>query len=563
MSRIRFALAQVNPIVGDLSGNVDLVIDTVHAAHQRGASVVLFPEMVLTGYPVEDLAAHTSFIDASVAAVNTTAQRLEAEGLGNIAVVVGYISAADHEQIGGARAHNSLAVLLHGVVVDTYNKHHLPTYSVFDEARVFVPGHNMMTLNLGGCRTGFVICEDLWRLDGPVSALSSMELDAVAVINASPFDRRKDDGRFDLVSTRAREIGSPLLYVNLVGGQDDLVFDGDSMVVSAKGELLARASHFSEGLLVVDIEAPAVADEDVIALPAAVDDVTPFVAEPLDDVATVWDALVLGTRDYIEKNGFPSVTLGLSGGIDSAVVAAIACDAIGGDRVFGVSMPSQWSSDHSQDDAADLAALLGCHYRVEPIAGLVAPFEEQLHLTGLSAENIQARARGMILMALSNLDGHLVLTTGNKSEVAVGYCTMYGDTVGGFAPLKDVPKTLVWELARFRNRRAELQGQPGVIPVSSIEKPPSAELRPGQVDQDSLPPYEELDAILELLVDHRASVSQVVAAGFDAATVTRIAGLVSRSEWKRRQGAIGPRITTMAFGRERRLPLTARMTEVG
>lgn len=563
MSRIRFALAQVNPIVGDLSGNVDLVIDTVHAAHQRGASVVLFPEMVLTGYPVEDLAAHRSFIDASVAAVHSTAQRLDAEGLGNVAVVVGYISAADHEQIGGATAHNSLAVLLHGVIVDTYNKHHLPTYSVFDEARVFVPGHTMMSLNLGGCRTGFVICEDLWRLDGPVSELSSMELDAVVVINASPFDRRKDDGRLNLVSTRAREIGAPLLYVNLVGGQDDLVFDGDSMVVSADGELLARAAQFTEGLLVIDIDAPASDHGDVIALPATVDDATPFIAEPLDDVATVWDALVLGTRDYIEKNGFPSVTLGLSGGIDSAVVAAIACDAIGGDRVFGVSMPSQWSSEHSRDDAADLAALLGCHYRVEPIADVVAPFEEQLHLTGLSAENIQARARGMILMALSNLEGHLVLTTGNKSEVAVGYCTVYGDTVGGFAPIKDVPKTVVWELARFRNRRAELHGQSVVIPVSSIEKPPSAELRPGQVDQDSLPPYEELDAILELLVDQRASEQQVVAAGFDTDTVTRIAALVTRSEWKRRQGAIGPRITTMAFGRERRLPLTARMTEVG
>ncbi len=563
MSRIRFALAQVNPIVGDLSGNVDLVIDTVQQAQQRGASVVVFPEMVLTGYPVEDLAAHPSFIDASMAALTRTAQMLESEGLGTIAVVVGYISAADHEQIGGARAHNSLAVLLHGVVVDTYDKHHLPTYSVFDEARVFIPGHTSMSLNLGGCRTGFLICEDLWRVEGPVAALTDMELDAVVVINASPFDRTKDDGRYELVSTRAREIGAPLLYVNLVGGQDDLVFDGSSMVVDAQGQLLARAAQFTEGLLVVDIEAPAFDDEDVINIPVATDIVEPFISVESDELATIWDALVLGTRDYIEKNGFPSVTLGLSGGIDSAVVAAIACDAIGAERVYGVSMPSRYSSDHSQDDAADLANLLGCHYRVEPIADLVLPYETQLGLTGLSAENIQARARGMILMALSNAEGHLVLTTGNKSEVAVGYCTMYGDTVGGFAPIKDVPKTLVWELARYRNRRAEALGDIGAIPVNSIDKPPSAELRPGQVDQDSLPPYEILDAILELLVDHRASVEDIVGAGFDADTVARIATLVSRSEWKRRQGAIGPRITTMAFGRERRLPLTARMTEVG
>ncbi len=563
MSRIRFALAQVNPIVGDLAGNVDLVIDTVQQAHERGASVVVFPEMVLTGYPVEDLAAHPSFIASSEAALVRTANQLEAEGLGTLAVVVGYISAADHEQIGGARAHNSLAVLMHGVVVDTYNKHHLPTYSVFDETRVFIPGHTTLTLNLGGCRTGFLICEDLWRVEGPVAALTELELDAVVVINASPFDRAKDDGRFDLVSTRAEEIGAPLLYVNLVGGQDDLVFDGDSMVVSADGNLLARAARFTEGLLVVDIDSPATEDADVVDIAHATDTVDPFISTEPEELATIWDALVLGTRDYIEKNGFPSVTLGLSGGIDSAVVAAIACDAIGPDRVFGVSMPSRYSSDHSQDDAADLAGLLGCHYRVEPIADLVAPYETQLALSGLAAENIQARARGMILMALSNLDGHLVLTTGNKSEVAVGYCTMYGDTVGGFAPIKDVPKTLVWELAKYRNRRAEELGAPGAIPVNSIDKPPSAELRPGQVDQDSLPPYEVLDAILELLVDQRAAVPDIVSAGFDADTVARIASLVARSEWKRRQAAIGPRITTMAFGRERRLPLTVRMTEVG
>lgn len=562
MSRIRFALAQVNPIVGDLSGNSAMVIARVREAREQGAAVAVFPEMVLTGYPVEDLAAHDEFIGHAHDAYAVLARLLKEAGLDSMVVIVGGLSPADMAEIGGARAHNSLAVIHGGVVHSTYAKHHLPTYSVFDEERVFVPGRTVLSLNIGGVSTGFLICEDLWRDEGPVAELADRGLDAVVVINASPFDRTKDDVRLPLVTRRAAQMSATVLYVNLVGGQDDLVFDGDSMVVNSQGVLLARAPQFSEGLLFADIVGTATGHLDCDVAHSA-DAIDSCVAEPQSDVESVWNALVLGTRDYIEKNGFPSVALGLSGGIDSAVVAAIACDAIGPDRVFGVSMPSQWSSEHSQDDARDLANLLGCHYRVEPIANLVRPFDSQLSLSGLAAENIQARARGMILMALSNMDGHLVLTTGNKSEVAVGYCTMYGDTVGGFAPIKDVPKTLVWELARYRNDLARKMGASGAIPESSITKPPSAELRPGQIDQDSLPPYEVLDALLHLLVDERASVDDAVSAGFDRAVVDRISGLVARSEWKRRQGAIGPRITTMAFGRERRLPLTARITTIG
>ena len=339
----------------------------------------------------------------------------------------------------------------------------------------------------------------------------------------------------------------PLAYVNLVGGQDDLVFDGDSFVVAPDGALLARAPRFAEDLLLVDLDADAARD-----LRGADED---------DDRAQIWDALVLGLRDYVEKNRFRSVVLGLSGGIDSSVCAAIAADAIGADRVYGVSMPSRWSSEGSRTDADDLAERIGLHYEVEPIAGLVQPFEDQLHLTGVAAENVQARARGVLLMAKSNQAGHLVLTTGNKTELAVGYSTIYGDSAGGFAPIKDVPKTLVWELARWRNAAAEARGETPPIPESSITKPPSAELRPDQTDQDTLPPYEVLDEILERYITRRLGRDDIVAEGFDAATVDFVAGLVDRAEWKRRQGAIGPKISGMAFGRDRRLPITVHRTE--
>jgi NAD+ synthase (glutamine-hydrolysing) len=559
MSRIRFALAQLNAVVGDLTGNSEAILNAVASARADGARVVVTPEMSITGYPVDDLASSAEFVAQSERAVSSLAAALANRGLGDVVVIVGFLASAERPAFGGAMARNALAVLHGGAVIADYAKHHLPTYSVFDEERVFVPGTDSLLLDLGGVATGFLICEDLWRTEGPVQVLIDAHCDAVVVINASPFDSAKDNARFPLLVERATEFGAPVVYVNAVGGQDDLIFDGDSAVVAADGQTLLRAPRFTERVTTIDIVGTGSAT-DGIALDEPNDITVPIIAADLDDREAVWNALVLGVRDYVEKNSFPSVALGLSGGIDSAVCAAIAADAIGAERVYGVSMPSNYSSDGSKDDAADLATRVGCHYEVQPIADLVAPFNAQLHLDGLAAENIQARARGMILMSLSNVANHLVLTTGNKSEVAVGYCTMYGDTVGGYAPIKDVPKTLVWELARWRNAAALEQGETPPIPENSIEKPPSAELRPGQVDQDSLPPYDELDAILERLVDRRHSVTEIVADGFERATVERIATLVARSEWKRRQGAIGPRISQMAFGRERRLPITARRT---
>jgi NAD+ synthase (glutamine-hydrolysing) len=375
--------------------------------------------------------------------------------------------------------------------------------------------------------------------------------------------------RLPLVTRRAMETNTTVAYVNIVGGQDDLVFDGDSVVVDGSGDILARAPQFVEHLLVVDLEVSAATDARLpdkiarVTLADASGDQPALgsdIATLPDDREQVWNALVLGLRDYVEKNGFRSVILGLSGGIDSAVCAAIAADAIGADRVWGVSMPSRYSSDHSRSDADDLADNIGLHYSTEAIADLVLPIETQLKLTGTAAENVQARIRGIILMGLSNLDGHLVLTTGNKTELSVGYSTIYGDSAGGFAPIKDVPKLLVWELARWRNEFARSRGEVAPIPANSIEKPPSAELRPDQTDQDSLPPYELLDAILDAYITRALGREDVIDLGFDEETVDLVTALVDRSEWKRRQGAIGPKISGMAFGRDRRLPITYRPT---
>lgn len=559
MSRIRFALAQLNPIVGDVTGNSLAILEAVGNAYGRGARVIVTPELSITGYPVDDLASSSDFIRQSEQGVTALADRIAADGFGDAVVVVGFVERAAAEEFGGARAHNALAVLSNGKVIATYAKRHLPTYSVFDEERIFVPGDGTLVMNLGGVATGFLICEDLWREDGPVAELAAHDLDVVVIINASPFDTAKDETRFPLLRTRALHFRAPVVYVNAVGGQDDLVFDGDSAVLDAEGTVLVRAQRFEPALELIDITGTGFAG-DGIPLTEPDDDITPFVGHDLPDVEATWNALVLGVRDYTQKNGFPSIVLGLSGGIDSAVCAAIATDAIGADRVFGVSMPSNFSSEGSKDDALALATNLGCHYDTHPIAALVEPFERELNLTGLAAENIQARARGMVLMSLSNQFGHLVLSTGNKSEVAVGYSTIYGDSVGGYAPLKDVFKTLVWDLARWRNSVAEARGETPPIPENSITKPPSAELRADQTDQDSLPPYDVLDAILEQLISKRESINTVVSLGFDRATVERIAGLIPGAEWKRRQGAIGPRITRMAFGRERRLPITLRLT---
>ena len=543
MPKVRLVMAQTNPIVGDISGNLAQTLMAIDEARASGANMVVFGEMNLSGYPIEDLAARESFVQAAVQAVESLANTLQSDKYAGMCVVVGHPAPAGATN-GWSIAHNSASVIIDGLVAGKYAKRHLPNYSVFDEFRNFVPGNQPLTFEFEGLTFSTLICEDIWQAGDTVAHLKRAGTDVALVLNGSPFEVSKTDTRLKLVQDLAMKQNCAVAYVNLVGGQDDLVFDGNSFFVNARGDLIARAAQFDVSNTVIDITSSTECFTEVLA------------KENRDDLGEIWGALVLGLRDYIEKNGFKSVVLGLSGGIDSAVCAVLASDAIGGSRVFGVSMPSKYSSGHSKDDAADLANRIGCNYRTEVIEGMVEAFEGQLHLDGLASENLQARMRGVILMALSNSEGHLTLTTGNKTELAVGYSTIYGDSVGGFAPIKDVEKTLVWRLAEWRNARAAELGQTPPIPENSISKPPSAELRPDQVDQDSLPPYEELDALLDAYIERRLGRDQIIAEGFDDSTVDRIIGLVDRAEWKRRQGAIGPKITGMAFGRDRRLPIT-------
>ena len=546
MPNLRLALAQTNPVVGDIVGNMANILDVVIEAAGKGADVVVFAEMAVTGYPIEDIASRQSFILDAELAVRKLAADLKSQDLGHVLVVLGHPAMASaQEQTGWAIAQNCASVLLGGEVTGRYAKHHLPNYSVFDEYRTFVPGKHLLTFEHKGIRFSTVICEDIWQSGGPVAKLGSANTDVALILNGSPFEIDKDDTRRKLVEELAKRHDCAAAYVNLVGGQDDLVFDGDSIMVDSKARMLVRLKQFKTDLVYLDIKTK---DEITVVEEH-------FLTKP-NETWQVWNALVLGLRDYVVKNNFKSVVLGLSGGIDSAVCATIAADALGAENVYGVSMPSKYSSDGSKDDALDLAERRKINYRVEAIEPLVKPFESQLELSGLSAENLQARVRGLILMSLSNKEGHLTLTTGNKTELAVGYSTIYGDTVGGYAPLKDVEKTLVWELAKWRNQYAINRGEEEPIPKSSIEKPPSAELRPDQVDQDSLPPYDVLDAILEAYVNQRRSSAEIVGYGFDSEMVHKVLTLVDRAEWKRRQGAIGPKITGMAFGRDRRLPIT-------
>jgi len=565
MSQLRLALAQVNTCVGDLDGNADVILTWTRKAAESGAHVVVFPEMALTGYPVEDLALRASFAEASRSTLDSLAQRLDDAGLGELAVVTGYL---DRDEVG---PRNAAAVLHGGRVAARQFKHILPDYGVFDDSRNFKPGHALEIVRLHGLDIGMVICEDLWQDGAPLLALAEAGVDLVVDPNASPYERNKDDARFELVSQRARQAGVPLAYVNWVGGQDELVFDGDSLVVDGSGELVTRAPQFVEHLAVVDLDLPAGGHERVgevrgfevrrivlsaDPLPSYEPRPAPEPAAPLDDPAEVWGALVTGLRDYVHKNRFRSVVLGLSGGIDSAVVAALAVDALGADSVYGVSMPSVYSSEHSRGDAAELGRRTGLRYSVQPIADMVDVFVKQLGLTGLAEENVQARCRGVTLMALSNMDGHLVLATGNKTELAVGYSTIYGDAVGGFAPIKDVPKTLVWALARWRNEEALRRGETPPIPENSIEKPPSAELRPGQLDTDSLPDYELLDRVLDDYVEGDRGYADLLAAGFEPELVEKVLRMVDAAEYKRRQYPPGTKISLKAFGRDRRLPIT-------
>jgi len=543
MPKVRLAMAQTNPIVGDISGNLAQTINTIDTAVSKGANLVVFGEMNLAGYPIEDLAARASFVAAAEGAVVQLAKHLSAPAYEGLAVVVGHPAKALQAN-GWSIAHNAASVIIGGKIAGHYAKHHLPNYSVFDEFRNFIPGDELLSFEFQGLRFSTLICEDIWQAGGPVAQLGQAKTDVALILNGSPFEVTKTDTRLKLVQDLAQAHDCAVAYVNLIGGQDDLVFDGHSFFVNARGELVARAAKFAPDLTLLDI--------DTKSTQIAMAEI-----EPEEDfLGDVWAALVLGLKDYVSKNGFKSVVLGLSGGIDSAVCATLAADAIGAEHVYGVSMPSKFSSGHSKDDAADLAARIGCHYRTEAIENMVQAFEGQLELNGLASENLQARMRGVILMALSNAEGHLTLTTGNKTELAVGYSTIYGDSVGGFAPIKDVEKTLVWKLAEWRNAHAASLGMTPPIPENSISKPPSAELRPDQVDQDSLPEYELLDALLDAYVERRLGRDEVIAEGFDASVVDRIIGLVDRAEWKRRQGAIGPKITGMAFGRDRRLPIT-------
>ncbi|HEY0374764.1 MAG TPA: NAD+ synthase [Amnibacterium sp.] len=576
MPMLRIALAQTDPVMGDFPGNAAAAIEAARRAREAGADLVALGEMALSGYPIEDLATRPAFLAASHAHLLDLAARLEAEGLGDLPMVLGFPDGPfdprpdDRGTSPTSIAQNCAAVLHAGRLVARQAKFHLPNYSVFDEYRNFIPGDELVVLRIGDVDVALAICEDIWRDGGPVSRVASADAGVLLVINGSPYERDKDDVRLPLVTRRARETDAVVAYVNLVGGQDDLVFDGDSVVVDPAGRIVARAPQFREHLLVVDVEAPDPGEPSVldgvvrVALPKherVRPPLQPDVSTPPDDLQQVWEALTLGLAGYVRKNGFPSVILGLSGGIDSSVVASLAADAVGPQRVHGVSMPSRYSSLHSRSDADELADRIGLVYRTEPIEDLVLPFERQLHLEGLAAENIQARARALILMALSNQEGHLVLTTGNKSELAVGYSTIYGDSVGGFNPLKDVPKSLVWQLARWRNRAARERGETPPIPERSIAKPPSAELRVDQTDQQTLPSYELLDEILERYITDRWSRQQLLDAGYDSAVVQQVVALTDRAEWKRRQSAIGPKISQMAFGRDRRLPITYRPSD--
>ncbi len=570
--QIRLALAQINPIVGDLQGNAQKCLDAVLEAGDKGAQIVALPEMVITGYPVEDLALRPNFQQQSLLTTQKLAKDLADNGYGHLVVVLGYLRGTDSSEsqsLGVPRGApmNCAGVIFNGSVQGTYAKHHLPNYGVFDEYRYFVPGHEALVVRAFGADIAIAICEDLWQEGGPVLRLRESNPGLLVVLNGSPYERAKDNTRFDLVARRAREIDATVAYVNMCGGQDELVFDGDSMVVSKTGDLLAHSPQFYEDILIVDLELPASGENDFLPTGEAVlkldtaqvvhkPELSHSEWQPLDQLGEVYEALVTGVHDYVSKNNFTSVLIGLSGGIDSAFVAALACDALGPARVFGVSLPSQFSSDHSKSDALDLATRTGLNFRTISIEPIVESFLDSLALTGLAQENLQARVRGTTLMGLSNQEGHLVLATGNKSELAVGYSTIYGDAVGGFAPIKDVPKTDVWKLSTWRNEQARLAGEIEPIPLASITKPPSAELRPGQLDSDSLPDYEELDAILNAYVEDDKSSEQIIALGFSPESVQKILRLIDGAEYKRRQYPPGTKVSKRAFGRDRRLPMT-------
>ena len=572
MTRLRIALAQINPTVGDLDGNVAKILAAYNQAEAVGCDIVAFGELAITGYPPEDLVLKSGFVADNLAALGKVVART-----GRCVAVVGYV-ASDRD------LYNAAAVCVGGEVVGTYRKRVLPNYAVFDEARYFTPGDASDPYELyviGGVKVGISICEDVWSPTGPLAEQAAGGAEINININGSPYHAGKVSERERMLATRAADASCALVYVNQICGQDELVFDGGSMVFDAEGTLIARAALLREELLITDIEIDPVyrkrlldprgrrTDEPMrlVAIseaPVAHDDVLvgPIAAMPELD-AELYDAIVLGTGDYVRKNGFTDVVIGLSGGIDSTLVACIAVDALGADHVHGVSMPSRYSSDHSKSDAAELARKLGIDYRTIPIEPAFTAFLEMtaesftgrpadLTAIDLTAENLQSRIRGTTLMALSNKFGWMVLTTGNKSEVAVGYFTLYGDSVGGYALIKDVLKTRVYDLCRYYNRRVGSE----IISESVISKPPSAELRPDQRDDQSLPPYEVLDPILRLYVEEDRTAAEIIALGNDETIVRRVTRLVDLNEYKRRQCPPGVRVSPKAFGKDRRLPIT-------
>ncbi len=564
MARLRVALAQLNLVVGDLDGNVEQILAAMKSAEADGCDLVAFPELAVTGYPPEDLLLKAAFV-----ADNRRALDRIVAASGRCAAIVGFVDGDDDG------LYNAAAICADGRLHGVYRKQLLPNYEVFDERRYFRAGHQSPTLfEIGGLRVAVTICEDAWSPDGPLALAGRAGAELIVNINGSPFHAGKVGQREQTLAARAAEAGCPIAYVNLVGGQDELVFDGGSLVIDATGEVVTRAPQFEDLLFVTDLavpERPAApvdpvgTDGPLPGSPVAVSGAAPAApvvvaptAPALSTEREVYEALVLGTRDYVGKNGFGDVVVGLSGGIDSSLVATIAVDALGPDRVHGVLMPSRYSSDHSISDAEALAANLGIDHRTIAIEPAHLAFTEMLapsfagRAPDLTEENLQSRLRGVTLMALSNKLGWLVLTTGNKSESAVGYSTLYGDTAGGFAVIKDVLKLLVYRLCRERNARAGRE----LIPEAILVKPPSAELRPDQRDDQSLPPYEVLDPIIDAYVTDDRTAGELVEAGFDPATVERVVGLIDRAEYKRRQTPPGVRLTTKAFGKDRRLPIT-------
>lgn len=566
MPSLRVGLAQLDTVVGDIDGNATRILEVMARAEDLGCDLLALPELAITGYPPEDLLLRSGFVDDAERALDrivaaagrcTTVLGTVEQG---VASDRGVVSAGEDTRapaaVGRAVLFNAAAVITAGGLVGTYRKRELPNYAVFDEARYFAPGEGAVPVfDVDGVRVGVSICEDAWTEGGPIAELGRLGVALVVNINASPFNVGKSQERSAVVAERAREAAATVVYVNQVGGQDELVFDGDSMVVSADGAVLARAPRFVEGLHVIDLDLPGApdgADRPVVEQMGR--------AEPLPEEAEVWQALVLATRDFVVKNGFSDVVVGLSGGVDSSLVAAIAVDAVGADHVHGVLMPSRYSSDHSISDAVELAGNLGIEHRtiaIEPGHRALMDMLESSYdgrAIGLAEENLQSRLRAVTLMGLSNAFGWLLLNTGNKSESSVGYSTLYGDSAGGFAVIKDVSKLLVYRLCHYRN---DLAGR-ALIPENVLAKPPSAELRPDQRDDQSLPPYEELDPILAMYVEGDHSIEEIIAAGHDRSVVERIVGLVDLAEYKRRQSPPGPRVTSKAFGKDRRLPIVNR-----